>query len=92
MKKDIEKSKNAVECTIKKIQTFCVCCKKNNASKNSSVTRTRKVRLILASHCTFCDKRSRLIKNQKAIALFSKWGIRTPLIHISFIGDTLFKG
>ena len=45
--------------------TYCVSYKKNIENKNSSVRKTKRNRLMLASNFVVCsNKKSRLIKNQ----------------------------
>ena len=40
------------------MQTYHVTCKKETASKNSSVRRTKQNRLMLVSNCTICGKKN----------------------------------
>ena len=47
------------------MENYYVSCKKNTSNKNSSVRRTKQNRLILASNCTVCKRKSRFIKNHK---------------------------
>ena len=42
----------------KKIETYCVSCKKNSVNKTSSVRRTKQNRLRLASNCGVCGKKT----------------------------------
>ena len=55
---------------LKTMETYCVTCKKNTASKNSSVWRTKQNKLNLVSICDdFEKKKSSYIRNQKASRL-----------------------
>ena len=48
------------------MKTYCVSCKKNTASKNSSFRRTKRNRLMLVSNRAVCGvKKSRFVKNQE---------------------------
>ena len=48
------------------METYYVICKKNTATKSSSVRRTKQNRLMLVSKCGVCGKKkSRFIKNQE---------------------------
>ena len=48
------------------METYCVSCKKNTASENSNVRKTKQNRLMLLSNCVFCGKKkSTFIKNQE---------------------------
>ena len=39
------------------METYCVSCKKNTASKNSIVRKTKETRLMFLSNCTACGKK-----------------------------------
>ena len=46
---------------------YCSKCRKNTASKNPKVVKTKDGRMIFLSKCTVCDsKKSKFIKDQKA--------------------------
>ena len=48
------------------METCCVSCKKNTASENSSVRKSKQNRLMLLSNCAICGKeKSTFIKNQE---------------------------
>ena len=40
------------------METFCVNCKKNNANKNLSVSKTKKTKLMLVSNCIARGKKN----------------------------------
>ena len=66
MKKEIKNRKNCCGIHHKKMETYCVSCKKNTVNENTSVRRTKENRLMLVSNCAFFVKRkSRFIKNQE---------------------------
>ena len=72
------------------METYCVSFKKNNASKSSSVGRTKQDRSILVSNCVTCSrKKSRFIKFQEGIRLLSTLGLITPLSNIPLL-DTSY--
>ena len=48
------------------METYCISCKKNTWNINSSVGRTRQIRLMLVSNCAFCGKQNQNSKNQEA--------------------------
>ena len=64
MKKEIKNPKNAKIILYKTMGRYCVTCKKNTANENSSVRRTKRIKLMLVSNCAVCvKKKSRFIKN-----------------------------
>ena len=47
--------------------SYCLKCRKNTASKNSEVAKTKNGRIILLSKCAVCDsKKSKFMKEQEA--------------------------
>ena len=65
------------------METYCVSWKKNTASKNTSMKRTKNIRLMLVSNCVICGKiKSRFLEIQEASGLLSKLGTRIPLRRI----------
>ena len=52
----------------------------NTESKDPTVARTKKGRIMLLPKCEWCDsKKSEFIKQQEATELLSSLGIKTPL-------------
>ena len=61
------------------METYCVSCKKNTESKNSSVRRTKQNILMLASnYAIWGKKKSKFIENQEAGGLLRNLMIRNP--------------
>ena len=61
MKEEIKNLENDAEYTTwekKTKETYCVSCKKNTANKNSSFSRNKQNRLMLASNFAFCGKKN----------------------------------
>ena len=57
--------KNAEICYIKRKETYCVICKKNNANKNSIVRNPKQNKFMLLSSYAVCGKKKlRFIKNK----------------------------
>ena len=55
---------------IKMMETYCKTCEKNTANKDSSIKKTRKSRLMLASNCVICGKKKwKLVKYQEVSKL-----------------------
>ena len=52
------------------METYCVSCKKNTTSKNSSLRKTKQNRLIPLSNCLICGKKLK-IKNSKILIIFN---------------------
>ena len=74
----------------KKKQSYCLLCRDYTKSINSKIVRNRQNRYIIQSNCATCrSKKSRFIKEQKALGIFSNLGIKTqlsqvPLLNILF--------
>ena len=65
------------------MESYYIKCWKKIENLNSKVFKTKNGRLIMQSKCTGCGiKKSRFVKKQEARGLFSKLGIKTPLIKI----------
>ena len=63
-----------------KKETYCLVCKKYTKNTNPKIVRNRQNRLMIQSSCLICgSKKSRFIKEQKALGILSNLGIRTPL-------------
>ena len=58
MKKKLTIQKYCRTNYIKTRETYCGSCKKNTASKNSSVRRTKENTLMLVSNCAICGKKN----------------------------------
>ena len=70
----------------KKKQTYCLVCKDYTKSINPKIVRNRQNRYIIQSNCGTCgSKKSRLIKEQKALGLLSNLGIKTPLSQVPLL-------
>ena len=67
----------------KKKQTYCLVCKDYTKSINPKIVRNRQNRYIIQSNYTTCGSRkSRFIKQQKALGILSNLGIKTPLSQV----------
>ena len=63
-----------------KKETYCLACRKYTKNNNSKIVRNRQNRLMIQSNRANCgSKKSRFIKEQKALAILSNLGIKTPL-------------
>ena len=63
----------------RKKETYCLACKKDTKNTNPKIVRNRQNRLMIQSNCSICgSKKSRFIKEQKALGILSNLGIRTP--------------
>ena len=70
----------------RKKETYCLACRKYTKSINLKIVRNRQNRLMIQSNCaTFGSKKSRFIKEQKALGILSNLGIRTPLSQVPFV-------
>ena len=69
-----------------KKETYCLACRKYTRSINPKIVRNRQNRLMIQSNCATCgSKKSRFIKEQKAMGLLSNLGIRTPLSKVPLL-------
>ena len=67
----------------KKKQTYCLVCRDYTKSINPKIVRNRQNRHIIQSNCITCgSKKSRFIKEQKALGIISNLGIKTPLSQV----------
>ena len=57
--------------------TYCLVGKKYTENTNPKIVRNRQNR--------FCSKKSRFIKEQKALGILSNLGIKTPLIQVPLL-------
>ena len=70
----------------KKKQTYSLVCKDYTKSINPKIVRNRQNRYIIQSNCPTCgSKKSRFIKEQKAIRILSNLGIKTPLSQVPLL-------
>ena len=69
-----------------KKETYCLVHKKYKENANPKIVRNRQNRLMIQSKCSICgSKKSRFIKEQKALRILSNLGIRTPLSQVSLL-------
>ena len=69
-----------------KKETYCLVCKKYTENTNPKIVRDRQNRLIIQSNCAICgSKKSRFIKEQKALGILSNLGIKTPLSQVPLL-------
>ena len=70
----------------RKKETYCFACRKYTKSVNPKIVRNRKNKLMIQSNCATCgSKKSRFIKEQKALGILSNLGIRTPLSQVPLL-------
>ena len=70
----------------KKKQTYCLVCRDYTKSINQKIVRNRQNRYIIQSNCTtYGSKKSRFIKEQKALGILSNLGIKTPSSHVPLL-------
>ena len=69
-----------------KKETYCLVCKKYTKNINPKIVRNRKNRLMIQSNCEICgSKKSRFIKEQKALGILSNLGIKTALSKVPLL-------
>ena len=69
-----------------KKETYCLVCKKYTENINPKIVRNRQSRLMIQSNCAMCgSKKSRFIKEQKALGILSNLGIKTPLSQVPLL-------
>ena len=72
------------------MKSYCLECRKDTKNKNPKVSGTSNGKAMILSKCAICgSKKSRFIKNQEAKGLLSNLGLRTPLIKVPILDDTL---
>ena len=70
----------------KKKQSYCLVCKDYAKSINPKIVRNRQNKYIIQSNCRTCgSKKSRFIKEQKALGILSNLGIKTPLSQVPLL-------
>ena len=74
-----------------KKETYCLACRKYTKSINPKIVRNRQNRSMIQSNCAICgSKKSRFIKEQQAVGILSKLGIKTPLSKVPLL-NILFQ-
>ena len=69
-----------------KKETYCLACRKYTKNNNPKIVRNRQNRLMIQSNSAICDsKKSRFIKEQKAMGILSNLGIKTPLSKVPLL-------
>ena len=69
-----------------KKETYCLVCKKYTENTNPKIVRNRQNRLMIQSNGAICrSKKSRFIKEQKALGILSNLGIKTPLSQVPLL-------
>ena len=67
-------------------ETYCLVCKKHTKNNNPKIVRNRQNRLMIESNCATCrSKKSRFIKEQRAMGILSNLGIKTPLSKVPLL-------
>ena len=73
------------------MKTYCVKCRKKNENLNTKIFKTKNGRLIMQLKCAKCAfKKSRVVKEQEARALFSSLGLETRLSKMPLFGYIFF--
>ena len=72
--------------------SYCLKCRKNTASKNLKVVRTKNGRIMLLSRFSMCNnKKSKFLKEQEARGGLSNLvGVKVPILSDIPIVNTLF--
>ena len=70
----------------RKKKIYCLVCRNYTKSINPEIARNRQNRLMMQSSCATCgSKKSRFVKEQKALGIFSNLGIKTPLSQVPLL-------
>ena len=73
------------------MESCCLKCRKYTENKNSQVSSTSNVKIMILSKCALCNsKKCKFMNKQEAKGLLSESGIKTPLCKIPVLGDILF--
>ena len=73
-----------------KKETYCLACRKYTENINPKIVRNRQNRLMIQSNCAVCNsKKSRFIKEQKAMRILNNLRIKTPLSKVA-LSNVLF--
>ena len=78
----------------KKKETYCLVCRDYTKSINPKIVRNRQNRYIIQSNCATCgSKKSRFIKEHKALGILSNLRIKTIIIvyHVKKIRRILIQ-
>ena len=69
-----------------KKKTYCLVCRDYAKSINPKIVRNRQNRYVIQSNCATCgSKKSRFIKEQKALGILSNLRIKTPLSQVPLL-------
>ena len=69
-----------------KKESYCLVCKKYTENTNPKIVRNRQNRLMIQSNCAIRgSKKSKFIKEQKALGILSNLGIKTPLSQVPLL-------
>ena len=69
-----------------KKETYCLVYRKYTKNNNPKIVRNRQKRLMIQSNCANCSsKKSRVIKEQKAMGILSNLGIKTPFSKVPLL-------
>ena len=67
-------------------ETYCLACRKYTKNNNPKIVRNRQNRLMIQLDSATCgSKKSRFIKEQQAMGIFSNLGIKTPLSKVPLL-------
>ena len=70
----------------KKKKKYCLVCRDYTKSINPKIVRNKQNRYIIQSNCATCGgKKSRFIKEQKALQILSNLGIKIPLSQVPLL-------
>ena len=73
-----------------KKETYCLVCKKYTENTNPKIVRNRQNRLMIQSNfAIYSIKKSRFIKEQKALGILSNLGIKTSLSQVPLLNILL---
>ena len=69
-----------------KKETYCLVCRKYTKNNKPKIVRNRQNRLMIQSNCAACgSKKSRFIKEQRAMGILSNLGSKTPLSKVPLL-------
>ena len=69
-----------------KKETYCLACRKHTKSIDRNIVRNRQNRLMIQSNWAICGtKKSRFIKERKALGILSNLGIKAPLSQVPLL-------
>ena len=67
-------------------ETYCLVCREYPKNNNPKVVRNIQNRLMMQSNCAICNsKKSRFIKEQQAMGIFSNLCIKIPLSKVPLL-------